>query len=251
MPLQQLKILWLSDNPCAEVPHYRSFVIAHLRSLEKLDNLDVTTQERTAAASIPLLPAATPAELLESHNIEPPAEISSRSTSPAAARQQGSPHPASPEPASSRSRVPGGKTAVYAEPWSNPIAPMGQPAVTSSRESEIDVTCGAGVPVPHLAAAGPAEAAEESFAFSRQHYEPHRHSSQSGNLLVQLQHQQMLHSIAVMPSCSSSSCNADSSHGKASPNVLYAVMALLADLDAAGLSIVKKEVDQRLQGLRG
>jgi hypothetical protein len=37
----------------------------------------------------------------------------------------------------------------------------------------------------------------------------------------------------------------------ASSNVLYAVMALLGELDAEALKIVKTEVDQRLAALKG
>eukprot|EP00667_Euglena_gracilis_P019542 EG_transcript_20962 len=47
--LRSLKILWLCDNPCADTPSYRLFVIWHLPQLEKLDNVDVSPQERQAA----------------------------------------------------------------------------------------------------------------------------------------------------------------------------------------------------------
>jgi hypothetical protein len=47
--LRLLKILWLCDNPCADTPGYRTFVVWHLPQLEKLDNVDVTPQERQAA----------------------------------------------------------------------------------------------------------------------------------------------------------------------------------------------------------
>lgn len=38
MPLQHLRVLWLSDNPCCQLPHYRAFVCAQLPQLESLDN---------------------------------------------------------------------------------------------------------------------------------------------------------------------------------------------------------------------
>ncbi|QDZ19205.1 cilia- and flagella-associated protein [Chloropicon primus] len=46
-----LKILWLSDNPCAETLHYRATVVQYLPNLEKLDNVDVTDRERLEANS--------------------------------------------------------------------------------------------------------------------------------------------------------------------------------------------------------
>lgn len=273
MPLHQLKVLWLSDNPCADIPNYRSFVIAHLTSLEKLDNLDITPEERKAAHSIPLMQPATASELLETEDTGPgaasgtsprpisPSSIAASGTSPrpmspssiAGSAAAGSPVPAGPQPPSSRSRVPGGSAAVHADPYSSHAAPMGLlVGNSSSRDSAYDATIGS-VSSSGAAAAGRSAAgvAEESFAFSRQQYDPHRYSSQPGMPPVQQQLPQLPRPDAAVPTNSnsnSSSSGAGSSHMKASPNVLYAVMALLAELDAAGLSIVQKEVEQRLKG---
>jgi hypothetical protein len=41
MPLEQLRVLWLSDNPCCQLPHYRAFVVAQLPQLESLDNVPI------------------------------------------------------------------------------------------------------------------------------------------------------------------------------------------------------------------
>lgn len=41
MCLQELRVLWLADNPCTKLPHYRAFVVAHLPNLEELDNVPV------------------------------------------------------------------------------------------------------------------------------------------------------------------------------------------------------------------
>ena len=54
-PLKHLKVLWLSDNPCAEHPCYRQLAIRMLPSLEKLDSIEVTEQERQQAFSNPEL----------------------------------------------------------------------------------------------------------------------------------------------------------------------------------------------------
>ena len=50
-PLRELKIMWLAENPVAMVPGYREYVIRKLPKLEKLDNVEVTPEERYAAES--------------------------------------------------------------------------------------------------------------------------------------------------------------------------------------------------------
>ena len=47
--LPKLRILWLAENPVASQPGYRSFVIKTLQSLEKLDNQEITEDERMGA----------------------------------------------------------------------------------------------------------------------------------------------------------------------------------------------------------
>jgi len=50
MHLRHLRVLWLSDNPCTILPHYRAYVLHHLPGLTKLDSSDVTDDERRNAA---------------------------------------------------------------------------------------------------------------------------------------------------------------------------------------------------------
>eukprot|EP00002_Diphylleia_rotans_P006339 TRINITY_DN1571_c0_g1_i1.p1 TRINITY_DN1571_c0_g1~~TRINITY_DN1571_c0_g1_i1.p1 ORF type:complete len:312 (+),score=63.05 TRINITY_DN1571_c0_g1_i1:264-1199(+) len=45
-----LRVLWLSENPCAEVENYRDYVIRTLPQLVKLDNTDITSEERLRAS---------------------------------------------------------------------------------------------------------------------------------------------------------------------------------------------------------
>ena len=47
--LQNLKILWLLDNPCSEVENYREIVIKILPNLNKLDNTVITLEEKNNA----------------------------------------------------------------------------------------------------------------------------------------------------------------------------------------------------------
>ena len=44
-----LKVLWLWDNPIAEHPHYRPYIIKLLPNLSKLDNAAVTPEEKGEA----------------------------------------------------------------------------------------------------------------------------------------------------------------------------------------------------------
>ena len=47
--LHNLRILWLSHNPCADQVNYRAFVIKTLPQLVKLDETEITEQERLNA----------------------------------------------------------------------------------------------------------------------------------------------------------------------------------------------------------
>ena len=47
--LTHLKVLWLSHNPCAEHPYYRQYVIKNLPNLIKLDNSEISSDERQTA----------------------------------------------------------------------------------------------------------------------------------------------------------------------------------------------------------
>ena len=49
--LKNLKVLWLASNPCAdENPNYRRIVLSMLPHLTKLDNVEVSDEERQDAA---------------------------------------------------------------------------------------------------------------------------------------------------------------------------------------------------------
>ena len=67
--LPGLKVLWLWDNPCAEVPNYREIVIAALPNLVKLDNQGITPEERAATASRDLPPRNRREERKEVENV--------------------------------------------------------------------------------------------------------------------------------------------------------------------------------------
>ena len=50
-PLRNLKIIWLAENPVATLPGYRNYVLNKLPNLEKLDNVEITFEDRQAASS--------------------------------------------------------------------------------------------------------------------------------------------------------------------------------------------------------
>ena len=50
--LPNLRVLWLSHNPCAEHPYYRNYVVRKLQHLVKLDNAEVKKEERTSSARL-------------------------------------------------------------------------------------------------------------------------------------------------------------------------------------------------------
>ena len=60
--IRSLRVLWLAENPCAAVENYRRLVIRALPQLEKLDNEEVTADERSSASAATLPPVPTPSQ---------------------------------------------------------------------------------------------------------------------------------------------------------------------------------------------
>lgn len=59
--LQHLRVLWLSDNPCADHPNYKQFVARTLPQLHKLDNDDIGSMYQGAGGDGAGGPPAPPA----------------------------------------------------------------------------------------------------------------------------------------------------------------------------------------------
>eukprot|EP00877_Chromochloris_zofingiensis_P003505 jgi/Chrzof1/13155/Cz07g22030.t1 len=189
MNLRDLKILWLSDNPCAEQPSYRKTVIKNLPALEKLDNQEVTPQERQAAAHAPTMRPIAATEVSTSDRGDAlgysPAVAAPTLPSPVVRPQLQQSSSYRSEPSS------------HHDPYSQNVrAP--QPSNTE--------------PLPHLTAVGADITAASN-------------------------------GVAVPP-------KSRERPASSSKNVLYAVMALVAELDENDLSIVQREIEQRLAGLR-
>eukprot|EP00830_Metopus_es_P022284 TRINITY_DN9811_c0_g1_i1.p1 TRINITY_DN9811_c0_g1~~TRINITY_DN9811_c0_g1_i1.p1 ORF type:complete len:265 (-),score=57.87 TRINITY_DN9811_c0_g1_i1:59-853(-) len=81
-PLKQLRVLWLWDNPCAETPNYRLIVIKMLPQLVKLENNEITGEEREAAAHINVEDGLLAAPPPPPAPVAPPKEIPKKKSEP-------------------------------------------------------------------------------------------------------------------------------------------------------------------------
>lgn len=264
----------------AELANYRSVVVANLPQLEKLDNIEVTQADRLAATGVVLLQPATAAELAADEEHDSAAVGSAGSIFDRHAIQQhlktasfGHPDWAH-MPAAAAAGGPAAAKAAAANARS-----VGQVAVSGGEGHRYAATIDMAVPCKAGAAdgcpgsseasgTGAGAAASEVLPQHRQLYNPQRYSSQPGNqamlpeakaLLTDevlthnyklavvdthcQQQQQLQHQHISLPGPTGGS-RALPTAGSA--NVLYAVMALLADLDVSQLAIVQKEVEQRL-----
>jgi len=61
--LRHMRVLWLSDNPVAKLPHYRLYVLHHLPNLNKFDSQDVTDDERRQAMEVDVSSVETYVEM--------------------------------------------------------------------------------------------------------------------------------------------------------------------------------------------
>lgn len=48
--MPKLTVLWMMDNPCAQHEHYRDFILHCCQGLRQLDSVEITPEERKAAA---------------------------------------------------------------------------------------------------------------------------------------------------------------------------------------------------------
>ena len=90
--LPALRVLWLWDNPCAEAPNYRPYVIKCLPNLVKLDNQPITPEERKAVAGRDEPPARAPQPVPVA---EPRREVQQQR--PATSSESSNPRPVAPE----------------------------------------------------------------------------------------------------------------------------------------------------------
>ncbi len=90
--LSDLKILWLWDNPCAETPQYREYIIKLLPNLTKLDNEAITMEERTAAAKLNINLGNKKIAASNNNNYLGDYQSNSEKEAPYSSKQQGNDH---------------------------------------------------------------------------------------------------------------------------------------------------------------
>jgi hypothetical protein len=262
MPLAHLRVLWLSDNPCSELPNYRQFVIANLPQLTKLDNQAIDAAELVAAQQhMPLLQPATSADLLcaseEVHQLTTEVSNAAKLTAPVASSpltkscQEKAALPQAPA-CNLTSDTGNGHAAVLPEAYHVPSATEGK----------------------HLAAAaGPAGAniaAIGQLTFLQQQHPTHTPLLRTQSKSEQTQQPDLLFAhmtqqpdMTIHPGWTPTRKHVQQVQLQPQPpvatggaalmssrNVLYAVMALLKDLDLQALQIVHREVELQLQGLQ-
>jgi hypothetical protein len=285
---------------CAELPNYRQVVVANLPGLDKLDNVEVTQDDRLAAQGMPLLQAATYAELeqlMEGWELDPQAggvgsqqqpqqsvanaaapglQQAPRAQLAAAGAAAATLAVAGPVTRGAPEAVVGGArsaAAGQAAPSSDSYGSGATIGITvPGRPSSFVGATGAGAGGSSAAGYGAGGVVPELYPqHQQQHlqqqyqeqYNPQRYSSQAGGQAAQVpsyqsralpaaDYAQVQQSPAVGQHYQSGSTTPARSRSPAggSSNVLYAVMALLADLDSSQLGVVQKEVEQRLTSLR-
>uniref|UniRef100_A0A7S3VHB5 U2A'/phosphoprotein 32 family A C-terminal domain-containing protein n=1 Tax=Dunaliella tertiolecta TaxID=3047 RepID=A0A7S3VHB5_DUNTE len=202
--LHDLRVLWLCDNPCADHPLYRQIVARMLPSVEKLDNQEITPQDREVAMRNPDLD-----QFVGGRAPSPPPQ--SAAPSPQLNRLPSGPQ-LEQTPSASRPMAVGG--GPPSPPLPPPIPPNYIPPPTPAEPSF------GRMPSDRYAAASP----------PRQTWDRQPSARQSGGALN-----------GGMP--------ADGGGPRRKKNILYAVMALVGELDEDDLFYVKREVEERLGAL--
>ncbi len=198
--IESLKILWLSDNPCADAAEYRATVVQYLPHLEKLDNVDVSESERLgASAGALMLPKLDTADSLER-------DLVLDAPTPAPAQAPVHPPPAARKPS-------------FEQQQQHPVDPRGIGLPPPQRRDG----------GPYLGDPQPPQQGGEPSGSSRVATAAERPRRVGGGDDAAKVAREMVNT---------------------SPNVLYAVIALLEELDEDSLRIVKAEIDSKLKSLQ-
>ena len=208
--LERMRTLWLCDNPCALEPNYRMRVIAMLPSLLVLDGDEVTLEERRAAETTPGL-----------MTLPSPNARSSPGISPGSVRAHDD-DARSERTVNADRAVKDANARAHELAARNQLAGLGMPSggyhpnyAPSQRAFSV-----ADMPLGHVGQGPRSEAAMSLAAEMDSRHSPKFRQSPKGG-----------------------------TNGNAN-NVLYAVVALLGELDGEGLRIVRGECDERLRGGR-
>lgn len=235
---QQMRVLWLSENPCTALPHYRRYVLHHLPGLTKLDSLDVTDGERHEAVQADLGSVQTRVVDV-AHDDDPTADNyedqylspADRSRSSAASTPGGnSEFRLADSPAIRNCQsIPGPCLQAWPAPASPATPCSGSPSWQQRRQ-------GSG---------GGGQVGNGTGPMPRSNVFPG--SGATGrNLAANGGHER---------SPPSQTSLAETAAGQAQPslatdNILCAVLALIKELDSQGLELVRRAVDQNLEDAR-
>eukprot|EP01105_Mastigella_eilhardi_P017230 TRINITY_DN3961_c0_g1_i2.p1 TRINITY_DN3961_c0_g1~~TRINITY_DN3961_c0_g1_i2.p1 ORF type:complete len:436 (-),score=83.72 TRINITY_DN3961_c0_g1_i2:577-1857(-) len=118
---RKLRILWLGSNPCAQLPNYRLKVLHLLPQLQKLDDADVSNDERARAKTL-VFDVPDPIVSVETAATPSPAPV----VSPASPAPTAS--PANPASAESLASAVSPAPPASAVPSSSPLAPSPSPS---------------------------------------------------------------------------------------------------------------------------
>jgi len=220
---QQMRVLWLSENPCTALPHYRRYVLHHLPGLTKLDSLDVTDGERHEAVQADFGSIQT--RMVDvAHDDDPTAddyEDAGRSRRSAAStpvcksefRLVDSPAirngPSIPGPC--------------LQAWPSPASPATPCSGSPSRQ-------------PCRQGNGAVGTITSSNAFSRSGATGHTLAANGG-------HERSPPSLSLRAEAAA----VQGQPSLATDNILCAVLALIKELDSQGLELVRRAVDQNLE----
>lgn len=214
--LKDLRVLWLSDNPCAEHPKYKAAVARVLPHLHKLDNdeMDAITREFAAARRVPSAPSVlAPAPAQQS--VQAQNNNINSSSSPYSQASN----------SSSSSPYAGGGANLPRQTRRDGLV---------SRGSYRDRSAGGGIAGEFLPDVGSTPLPAAAYAPPPPPLPSHQHQQQGGG--------------GAWPGSQDGRGVGMMTFGRTSrKNVLYAVMALLGELEDDDLVYVQREIEQRLR----
>lgn len=233
-----LEVVWLQDNPVASLPDYRSTLIRNIPKLAKLDNEAISDAERLAVLrGMPFnYPEATLGHLASS--VPATEHQPSARAAQAAAVGPGSSAPSDHLPGMIRSPMTTGQApAGPAAPLERQLSPRPLATGPVASGSGADAT-------PHRG--GPPHAGRPPVPSPTGEEEDPR--GVSGGLPQPAE----FPSRTDLPAAGRRASGTPSPRGvegRAQTNILYAVMALLRELDEEALLVVRAECEQRLTAL--
>ncbi|KAJ3165929.1 hypothetical protein HDU88_003804 [Geranomyces variabilis] len=244
--LSNLNVLWLSENPIASHPQYRQFVISLLPNLRKLDDTDVTRQEREMArATVPSLQVSASPSVPQQHYRRPPLDedhLQGGGLQVVSVPHFPVHHSPTPRPLQSPLNGLGLKSAEAVAPQSTPSDFIERPAAQRVSSS---VQLG-----PVSAAPSPAEKNDSEAAIQKRSHRPTwlTRAAETGDIKQSIRAAAIAPLGATVESPTDDTAwirEAESSKSKKN-NILFAVLSLIKELDRPSLLVVAHEISNAL-----